>query len=957
MPNLDNERLSVQNPIIKYSVEIGWSYISSDEALSLRGGKGGLFLYETLKRKLIDLNPGLVNVSNVDNIINKIESVRNNIEGNFEILKWLRGLKSIYIESEKREKNIILIDFSNPSNNVFNVSDEWVYTNGKNTNRADVVFLINGIPVAILEAKSAKKEIEEALIQIKRYHNETPEFLTSPQTFCITNLLHFYYAPTWNFDKKAIFEWKDNENFEIKVKTFFSRERFLKIIEEWIIFFTRDDELEKIILREHQIRAIEKIINRTLDPNKKRGLIWHTQGSGKTFTMIKTAEILLNLPVKPTVIMIVDRNELEGQLSNWIVNLLGKDFHKPIKSKNELKSVIKSEYRGLVVSMIHKFDKATEVLSYRDDIYVLIDEAHRSTGGDLGNYLIGAMPNATFIGFTGTPIDKTSKGKGTFKVFGIDDEKGYLDKYSIVKSIKDRTTVKLHYLFAPNEVRVPEDKLEKEFLNLSETEGISDIDELNRILEKAVSLKNFLKGKDRIDKIAKFVAEHFKNNVEPLGYKAFLVAVDREGCALYKKALDKYLPKDYSKVIYTKGKNDNNLLKEFYLSEDEEKRVRKEFKKPDYLPKILIVTDKLLTGYDAPVLYCMYLDKPMRDHTLLQAIARVNRPYEDENGNNKPFGLIVDFIGIFERLEKALSFDSDVVDSAIKNIDVLKERFASLMENEANEYLKLCKGKINDKKVELAKEYFADKEKRKQFFDFYKELQRLYEIISPDQFLHKYIENYKALSSLYLVIKNAFSLKPQISYDFMEKTELLVRDNVETYMKDLNKDVMLNEDVINSIKKSKDKSSAKVINLIIQIINVSSDIEKPHLISIKERAEYILEQYENKQITTEEVIKEIEKLYESYKDEEKEYKEKNMDKETFRVYWMLKNQGLRNAENKAREIKTKIQQYPEYRENKESYRKLKSELYSVLSDLIELDKEGKLDLSKLIDNILSMVER
>jgi type I restriction enzyme R subunit len=257
----------------------------------------------------------------------------------------------------------------------------------------------------------------------------------------------------------------------------------------------------------------------------------------------------------------------------------------------------------------------------------------------------------------------------------------------------------------------------------------------------------------------------------------------------------------------------------------------------------------------------------------------------------------------------------------------------------------------------LAKEYFADKEKRKQFFDFYKELQRLYEIISPDQFLHKYIENYKALSSLYLVIKNAFSLKPQISYDFMEKTELLVRDNVETYMKDLNKDVMLNEDVINSIKKSKDKSSAKVINLIIQIINVSSDIEKPHLISIKERAEYILEQYENKQITTEEVIKEIEKLYESYKDEEKEYKEKNMDKETFRVYWMLKNQGLRNAENKAREIKTKIQQYPEYRENKESYRKLKSELYSVLSDLIELDKEGKLDLSKLIDNILSMVER
>ncbi|MGC8729757.1 MAG: type I restriction endonuclease subunit R, partial [Elusimicrobiales bacterium] len=158
----------------------------------------------------------------------------------------------------------------------------------------------------------------------------------------------------------------------------------------------------------------------------------------------------------------------------------------------------------------------------RSNIFVLIDEAHRTTGGDLGNYLMAGLPNATYIGFTGTPVDKTAYGKGTFKTFGMDDEKGYLHKYSISESIADGTTLPLYYNLAPNEMRVPYEQLDKEFLSLAEAQGISDIEELNKILDKAVNLKNFLKSKDRIDKIARFVAEHYAKNVEPLGYKAFL---------------------------------------------------------------------------------------------------------------------------------------------------------------------------------------------------------------------------------------------------------------------------------------------------------------------------------------------------------------------------------------------------------------------------------------------------
>jgi type I restriction enzyme R subunit len=261
----------------------------------------------------------------------------------------------------------------------------------------------------------------------------------------------------------------------------------------------------------------------------------------------------------------------------------------------------------------------------------------------------------------------------------------------------------------------------------------------------ALYMKNFLMAKDRVEKVAAFVAQHYRENVEPMGYKAFLVGVGREACVFYKKALDKHLPPEWSRVVYTAAHNDKQHLKQFYLSEEEEKRVRKAFVKKDGLPKILIVTEKLLTGFDAPILYAMYLDKPMRDHALLQAIARVNRPYEDSDGLKKRYGFVLDFVGVFENLEKALAFDSDEVASVIKDIALLKQLFAQMMKNQGQRYLKLLHGKIDDKTVEAAVEYFGDKERRDEFFKFYRELESLYEIISPDKFLSPYIEDFGLL--------------------------------------------------------------------------------------------------------------------------------------------------------------------------------------------------------------------
>lgn len=219
----------------------------------------------------------------------------------------------------------------------------------------------------------------------------------------------FFYGPTWNLSRKALFNWRDEQagDFETLVKTFLAPRRALRALTDYILFVRREGELTKAVLRPHQMRAVEKVVSRSRDPEKRRSLIWHTQGSGKTYTMITAAKQLLEDPrfENPTVLMIVDRNELQQQLFQ---NLEAVGFGRVhvARSKRHLRQLLRDDVRGLIVSMIHKFDDADANLNTRSNVFVLVDKAHRSTGGDLGNYLMGALPNTTFISFTGTPIDK-----------------------------------------------------------------------------------------------------------------------------------------------------------------------------------------------------------------------------------------------------------------------------------------------------------------------------------------------------------------------------------------------------------------------------------------------------------------------------------------------------------------------------------------------------------------------
>jgi len=491
---LGSERKAVQEKIIKYTADLGWEYLSPNEAITFRNGESNIILKETFINQILKLNPKL-EVEHAQEILTKLERIPANIEGNLIAWEYLKGLKQVFISSEHREINIRLIDEENIDNNTFHITDELKFISGNKTNRYDLVFYINGFPILLIETKSAYKidGLVEALKQIKRYHRETPESFSLLQMYAITHLIEFLYSATWNFTHKDLNKWKHKEvySFERLIKDFFQRERIIKILLDYILFTKKDDKLSKVILRHHQIRAIEKIVNRARDNKKKRGLIWHTQGSGKTYTMITAAKKILENPEfeNPTVIMLVDRNELEQQLFNNLSSL-GFDSVRVAMSKKDLKQLLIDDYRGLIVSMIHKFHLIPANINKRKNIFVLIDEAHRTTEGDLGTYLMSALPNATIIGFTGTPIDKTKHGKGTFITFGQDDfPKGYLDKYSIIEAIEDGATLKINYSLAENQFLIDKEVLDEQFLNLKEAEGISDIETLNKIINKSTTLK------------------------------------------------------------------------------------------------------------------------------------------------------------------------------------------------------------------------------------------------------------------------------------------------------------------------------------------------------------------------------------------------------------------------------------------------------------------------------------
>ncbi len=964
---------SAQFPMVAHAVGIGWTSLTPEAARTKRGGDAGMLFHDELAAKLAEFNAWL-SPDAIRQIIEKLEAIPPTIDGNREMLSWLRGERQWYDELEERHRHVQLIDFTASGNNTFDVTWEWkLKPPARKGNRADVMFVVNGVPVCIVEHKNPKdgSAIERGIKQLKRYAIETPELIGTPQLFNVTHLLDYWYGVTWNANRRFMARWKQqpDESYKFAVQSFFEPTDFLRTLQHWILFYVEDGETRKSIMRQHQRSAVDKIVERCEDATKRRGLVWHTQGSGKTFTLLTAARLILEAPERfktATVMVVVDRKELEGQLKGWVEKLLGELQQQDIAhwhagSKSELEEILASDKRGLVLSMIHKFEGTTKNANTRKNVYVFIDEAHRSVAKDLGTYLMAAVPNATIIGFTGTPIDKTAQGEGTFKIFGIDDEKGYLDKYSIRESINDETTLPIKHTMAPSEMTVPTEQLDKEFLQLAAAEGVSDIEELNRVLDKAVGLRTFLTADDRVEKVADFVANHFTENVEPLGYKAFLVGVNREACAKYKVALDKRLPPSWSEAVYSESAADvvdRPLVAKLQLSDDREKDVRVLFKKSGEDPKILIVTDKLLTGYDAPLLYCMYLDKPMRDHVLLQAIARVNRPYVDAAGVQKKIGLVVDFVGVLRELKKALQFDSADVSGVIEDLDVLLVDLLMRLGKARTDYLQVDNVAAADEQLEsMVFKRFLDPDARKEFFEAYKAIESLWEILSPSAELRDHVGSFKRLASLYSAVRNAYADRGSYVADLASKTMRLVQESAtQSGLGDIVKSVTFDVKTLDRLRGADGSDEGKVFNLVRGLQKEMDEAPETAALlqSLKDRAERILTDMENRTIAGLAAIDLIATLVAEKEATMAAATSSGLTARAFSVYWSLRGDPAMLAAGLspmqlARDAEAEFSRFPNARVNPDEQRKLRAALYRPLLSLSVEDR------SRLVDSVLVLL--
>ena len=476
---------------------------------------------------------------------------------------------------------------------------------------------------------------------------------------------------------------------------------------------------------------------------------------------------------------------------------------------------------------------------------------------------------------------------------------------------------------------------------------------LNQLLKRADKLMAVLKSPERIGAITEHIAEHFKESVLPLGFKALVVTPDREACALYKDAFDNVLPADWTQVVYSSNNKDKALLRQHHLSPEEEQRIRRAFRDPEATPKILIVTEKLLTGYDAPVAYAMYLDKPLRDHTLLQAIARVNRPYE-----NKENGLIVDYIGIFENLQRALSFDPTDLTLGLIDLEELKKQFSELLEK-AKQQLAAGWLENGEGRIDRLIDHFFDATLRDDFFETFKQLQTAYEIISPDAFLRPYIDEYATIVDIYRTLVSYFdprAEKNRLLRELCAKTELLIAEHIETTGPVSALPLYpIDENIAAAMKADNSSDQVKVINLYrtLRAHIEEKREEHPFLLSIATEVEEVIEKLKERQISTEMALRQLVDKVRQVSTLEQERKASDLDNVAFSMRMVIQARDIPDA---CDELATQLSQYLQaqkgWRFNSALERKVRRHLYKIIRPILPPKLKGKMKM--IADEIFQM---
>ena len=628
-------------------------------------------------------------------------------------------------------------------------------------------------------------------------------------------------------------------------------EKVIDLFQFFTLFATdKKHRKYKIIARYQQYEGANLIVNRVVKGYPKKGLIWHFQGSGKSLLMVFAALKLRMTPElkNPTVVIVDDRLDLETQITATF-NASDIPNMQSLATKEDLINFFKQDQRKIAITTIFRFGDVNGELNNSDNIIIMVDEAHRTQEGDLGAKMRQALPNAFFFGLTGTPINRLDRN--TFATFGAEeDETGYMSKYSFSDSIRDRATLPLKFETVPIELHINQEKLNEEFDAL--TENLSDVERSH--LSKRVNMRAIMYDRKRIKKVCEHIVNHYVSRIEPNGYKAQVVVYDRECCLMYKQEIDKLLPEEASTIVMDTNNDKEDRYKKYRRSRDEEEKILDRFRDPADPLKFLIVTSKLLTGFDAPILQVQYLDKPMKDHTLLQAICRTNRTYDD----GKTFGLIVDYIGIFDNIARALEFDDGTMRKIIANLDEVKDSVPGLMQNCLAYFEGVDRTKQDWEGLMEAQACLPTNVVKDHFAADYRVLHGVWNALSPDPCLAPFTKDYQWLTKVYQSVKPMDDTGQLIWAALGSKTMELIHNNISVGEPDddLNEIITLDAELIDAFirkQRNPEKKAKQVEIRLVALIQSHSNDKKFQ--KLGEKLERLREQHEQGLINSVEFLK------------------------------------------------------------------------------------------------------
>ena len=856
---------------------------------------------DELESSLMRINKGV----NREAISSAIDKIRNIDIGSLEdkndkFMNYLQnGVSVNYVEDDEEHFILIkLIDFNNIENNTFTVINQWTVQD-KETKRPDIVVFINGLPLVVCELKSPSREdadTSQAYTQLKKYMQVIPSLFTY-NAFCVMSDMALSKAGTITSSEDRFMEWKTTDgsyestqyaDFKVFFEGIFEKNRFMDILKNFLLYSKDSSEKYKILAGYHQYFAVNKAVKSTLkatETDGKAGVFWHTQGSGKSLSMVFYVNKLQQIMDSPTFVVVTDRNDLDNQLYSQFTKCSDFLRQKPVQatSRENLKELLDNrQANGIFFTTMQKFEESDEPLTERRDVIVISDEAHRGQYGleekvdpSTGEIKIGAarkirdaLPNATFIGFTGTPI--STKDKSTRAVFG-----NYIDIYDMTQSVEDGATVPIHYESRVVKLALDEeilDQIDREYDILAQNANAYDIEKSKTQMSK---MEVLLGSPETINSLASDIINHYENNRQyELTGKAMIVAYSRGiAMSLYKKILELRPEWDEKvKVVMTGSNKDPEEWHEIIGDKKHKQELANKFKDDEDPMKIAIVVDMWLTGFDVPSLSTMYIFKPMKGHNLMQAIARVNRVFKGKEG-----GLIVDYIGISSALRKAMSEYTERDNKNYGDMDIAKVAYPKFQEK-----LSICQdlmygydyskffGDSNLERSETisgAVNFLEDKNKEKTRDCFIKESLMLRQSLSLCRSIAKEEERweaafFEAVRTLLVKItsEGKFSLK-EINERISELLKQSIKsEGVVNLFSDKNEEISLfDPDFLSRVALMKEENLA--IKLLEKLLNDEVRVYKrTNLVKSEEFSSLmksVMNRYINGLITNEEVIKEL----------------------------------------------------------------------------------------------------